>query len=33
MGPQRWLPLPHLVLVQLVATVGAVVWLSTRWPW
>ena len=32
-GPQRLLPLPHLVLVQLVAVAGAVVWLSTGWPW
>jgi type VII secretion protein EccE len=32
-GPQRWLPVGHLVAVQLFATAGVVVWLLTRWPW
>jgi type VII secretion protein EccE len=32
-GPQRWLPLRHLVLLQLLAAAGVLTWSLTRWPW
>jgi type VII secretion protein EccE len=32
-GPQRWLPLSHLLVVQVLAAAGLVVWLLTGWPW